>query len=316
MIKYDIISIGSATVDVFVDVDLPVNHEQFCYPSGEKILINNLNITTGGGGTNSAVCFLKLGLKTGFVGCLGKDKNSDVIIDELKKENVNFLGKRIEVSSGYSIIFGGKNKNRTLFTWRGSNDLLKINNFKELDTKWFYFSSMLKNSFETQKKIAEYATKNNINLSLNISTYQAKRGLNELKPLLKNCKIFILNKEESEFLFKNENVFKECKNLGVEIVVITNGEKEVVCSDGNFIYRVTPIKTKVIDNTGAGDCFASTFTSYYIKTQNIENSLKCALLNASSVIQIPGAKNGLLSDKDIKSKLNKARIIIKREVIK
>jgi len=73
MSKYDVITMGSAVVDVFVDTTASEERGQLCFPIGDKILIKSLKFTSGGGGTNTAVSFSKLGLKVGFIGKLGSE---------------------------------------------------------------------------------------------------------------------------------------------------------------------------------------------------------------------------------------------------
>ena len=89
---YDIITAGSATVDVFVKTHVSRirdknKHEDFiAYPLGEKILVEDLHQEVGGGGTNTAVAFSRMGFKTGYFGALAKDNNSELIISTLKKD--------------------------------------------------------------------------------------------------------------------------------------------------------------------------------------------------------------------------------------
>lgn len=52
---------------------------------------------------------------------------------------------------------------------------------------------------------------------------------------------------------------------------------------------------KAISRTGAGDAFGSGFVSGLIKTENIKQAMAIGTLNAESVIQKHGAKNGLLT---------------------
>ena len=57
MNKFNIITFGSAVVDAFVDVAVMEDKEKICFPLGSKILIENVNFSIGGGGTNTAVAF-------------------------------------------------------------------------------------------------------------------------------------------------------------------------------------------------------------------------------------------------------------------
>ena len=57
--------------------------------------------------TNNAVGFARLGLKTGCISAVGSDDNGHLIISDLKKESVDFLGKVKEGKTGYSVILAG-----------------------------------------------------------------------------------------------------------------------------------------------------------------------------------------------------------------
>ena len=98
--KYDIVSIGSATRDVFLNsanfesrrhADSPTGTEQ-CFPLGSKIEINKMVFTTGGGGTNAAVTFARQGLKTADIGVVGRDFNGRAILEELAKTRRELKG--------------------------------------------------------------------------------------------------------------------------------------------------------------------------------------------------------------------------------
>jgi len=322
---YDIITVGSATVDVFANTESELikiktsnsEEELIAYPSGSKILIKELRFTTGGGGTNTAVSLARLGHKVGYLGSLGNDENGRKILDLLKKEKIDFIGKLINDTTGYSIILDSIEHDRTILTYKGANDKLKFSdiNLKKLKTKWFYFSSMISESFKTLEKLAEFAEKNNIKIAFNPSTYLAKKGKNYLKKILTRTTILVLNNEEASLLVGKNNIkimLKKLCELGPRIAVITNGKKEINAYDGKNIYTMIPNKIKVVESTGAGDAFASSFLSGMIKKSNIEFALKLGLVNSESVIQHGGAKNKLLKYKEALENIKKSSVKIKK----
>ena len=85
---YDVITVGSATIDAFVNTDSELikiknstrEEELIAYPAGTKLIIKELNFTVGGGGTNTAVSFSRLGLRVGYLGMLGEDQNARHIL--------------------------------------------------------------------------------------------------------------------------------------------------------------------------------------------------------------------------------------------
>ena len=322
---YDIITVGSATVDVFANTESELikiktsnsEEELIAYPSGSKILIKELRFTTGGGGTNTAVSLARLGHKVGYLGSLGNDENGRKILDLLKKEKIDFIGKLINDTTGYSIILDSIEHERTILTYKGANDKLKFSdiNLKKLKTKWFYFSSMISESFKTLEKLAEFAEKNKINIAFNPSTYLAKKGIDYLKKILTRTSILILNNEEALLLVGKNNVktmLKELYKLGPEIIIITDGKKAINAYDGKNIYVLIPNKIRVVESTGAGDAFASSFLSGMIKKNNVDFALRLGLVNSESVIQKSGAKNKLLKYREALEIIKKSPIKIKK----
>ena len=313
--SYDVITIGSGTLDVFVDTDSEIlkkkgsADELMAYPLGSKLLIKKLNFEIGGGGTNTAVSFARFGLKTGWIGSIGKCDNSKNILEILHKEKIDFLGRIGNGVLGYSVILDSIGHDRTILTFKGENNNLDFNDISsnKLKTKWFYFCSMVGKSFITQKKLAKFAYDNKIRLAFNPSSYQAKLGAKVLAPILKYTNLLILNLEEARLLvgqdLEVQELIEKIHKTGPHLVIITDGSKGAYCSDMANIFKVHPHNIKIKETTGAGDAFASSFLGAFIKSDdNVKLALKIALINAQSVIQHYGAKNILLSWNDVVSK--------------
>lgn len=292
---FDIITFGSAVVDVSVDSNAREKGKFIYYPIGEKMLVKNLDFSVGGGGTNTAVAFSRFGLKTGFIGKLGDDESEKKILGLLRRERVRFLG-RIEKGavSGHSIVLESKEKDRTILTYKGVNDKLKFKELKlgRLKTKWLYFSALLGDSFETQKKLVKYLIKKGTKIAFNPSSYIIKKL--DLNPILKFCEILVLNKEEARMLVNKGDLLKGLRKLGPKIVIVTDRDRMIYAYDGKKKYCLKPHKIKVIDRTGAGDAFASGFVAGRITEKSIEESLKLGLKESEAEIKHHGVKNKLL----------------------
>ena len=316
MKKYDVISVGSGLVDAFVRAEFEEKKGVIHLPVGTKILVKGITFSPGGGGVNSAMCFAHLGLKAGFLGKMGSGYNSDIILRELGKGNVDFLGIRAKEHTGYSIILESKKKNRTILTFKAASDNLKFDevNLNKLNTKWFYFTSLGEESFNTQKKIAIFGKRNGIKIAYNPSSYHTKNGAKYLSDILRNCDFLSLNKEEARMLVKSGDLHIGLRKLGPGIVCITDGENEGGVYDGDLLYRYWPPKVKVKEATGAGDIFGSSFIAGLIKFNNIEKALKVAITHATFAIsQEDGINRRLLRFKDIENIIKHEKFKIKKE---
>jgi ribokinase len=322
---FDIITVGSATVDVFAKTEFcemlkGINKEKcIAYPVGSKILVDELIMSAGGGGTNTAVALSRLGHKVAFLGKIGVQENAHRIKIVLKEEKVDMS---LTVSSknsrtGYSIILDSLKHDRTILSYRGSNSNLKYNEIKikKLSTKCFLFTSMLGTSFKTQERLASFAKKHNIKLAFILSSYLAKKGLRKLRNILKKVDILIMNKDEASMLlgkYKIEKLLRKLSSLGPKIVSITDGKKKVYAIDSEYIYSANPNNIKIVETTGAGDAFASTFVSGLIRKNNTEFAMKLGMTNAESVIRHHGAKEKLLTYREALKEMKKRPIKVKK----
>jgi len=323
---FDVITIGSATIDCFVDTGKKLFHkcemhgkEAFVHvPFGSKIVCDKLTYGTGGGGTNTAVSFARLGLKTAYLGKFGGDQ-SDVIFSQLKKEKIDTSLIVSAKDTGFSVILDAKGHDRTVITYKASNNLLSYNEVKKskLKTKWFYMASMMGKSFDTMMKLVDFACKHDIKIAFNPSAYIAKQGYNKLKKILRCTDALILNKEEAGLLFgKNypiKTTLKKLKKLIKGVVVVTDGKNGCYCYDEKC-YFIGTSGNKPKEAAGAGDAFASGFVAGLIKGEDIPYSLQMGQANSESVIMKVGAKNDLLTSVQMKKAIKKAgrKVVSKR----
>jgi len=329
--SFDVITIGSATVDVFAHTD-PLHehlkhthhHIDVCYPLGAKILVKELEFFTGGGGTNTGVGFARLGFETGYLGKLGKDENSSQIFKCLKDEQVTFLGAISKNKlTGYSIIIDAVAEDRTIFTFKGANDTLTVKDvdFTKLFARWFYLCSMMNESFETQKRIITYAVQHKIKFAFNPSLYLTQKGAKHLAHILKHAEILIFNKDEAQALISDndsdpQNLCMKIARLGPKIVVITDGKNGSNCynTHEHMFYSTKPARVKIVETTGAGDAFGVGFVAGIMKEKSTEIALKMGMLNAESVISAKGAKNILLGKKLFAMAEKDRRPVVKKKI--
>ena len=105
----------------------------------------------------------------------------------------------------------------------------------------------------------------------------------------------LIKQEPSTYLF----------NEGVEIICITDGSNGTTCLTKDDKYQIDAIKLdKVIDSTGAGDTFAATFISNYLKDNNLKSSLRIANYAAARACLFMGGLGGVTSQKELEEFIN------------
>jgi len=290
---FDVVTFGSAVIDTFVDTEFNKRNNSFSYPAGAKILVNGLKSDIGGGATNTAVAFSRLGFSVGSICKIGDDNNGLDVLNMFRREKIKFLGSIAQGETGESIILDSKGNGRTVLTFKGPGNSIRLSKIGKIKTKWLYYSSVLGESFRTQVELAKKAK---ARVAFNPSEYIIKAL--DIRPLLKLTEVLILNKEEAQLLckkYKKKGDLLVClREFGPNVVVVTDKNKLVYAFDGEKKYSIKPHNVKVVERTGAGDAFASGCVAGIIVGKSMQECLKLGLKESESVIRYFGAKNKLL----------------------
>jgi sugar/nucleoside kinase (ribokinase family) len=323
---YDIITIGSATRDVFIEpkesrVETSKKYKTgkgLCFSFESKIDVPEIHFRTGGSAVNSAVTFARQGIKTAILCKVGKDASARSILRRLGKVGVStsFVIRDSKYLTAYSIIMvaGG---GRTIFVHRGATERLCCDEpipFDKLkNTKWFYMTNLGGRSAKIFLPLINFAHKNNIKIALNPGKTQLKLG-KSLMPVLEKIDVLILNQEEASYVTgvefsKEKEIFQKLDKWVKGIVVMTKGPDGFTACDNENIYAGGVLKEPVyIDRTGAGDAFGSGVVSALIKQKPLDEALQFASANATGVLGEWGANEGLLETRDGMYKFGKLEI--------
>ena len=310
--EYDVITLGSATQDVFmsskdfkiVEDESLITKKGLCVPLGSKLKMKSVTFAMGGCGTNAAVTFANQGLKTAYLGLLGKDCAGDMVKSELKKNNVStdLMIDSDKDQTAFSVILSVPNNGRSILKKLGACHNMTDSDFDydKIKTKWIYAGSLSGNAYKSLDSLLDFAVKNNIKIAASpVGQSQLGEGLERTRSLLDKIDILILNKEEASRLTetdfnKEEEIFNKLDKLTKGIKVMTKGPGGVKVSDGEYHYSAGIPESGLVDRTGAGDAFSSAFLAGYIEKKDIVYAIQLATANATSVLQEMGAINGLL----------------------
>lgn len=301
-----ILAIGAATQDVFLrnsrllrQVCIDSTHDLCELELGAKIDVNKIHFSTGGGATNAATTFARQGLKTSFMGVIGDDPAGRQILEVMDSEFIDT--SRVEISSNYSTDYStiilADNGERTALTYRGASSHIFAENFtlepREFD--WLYVSNLAGRT-DAINKIFHEASSKGVKIMWNPGVKELDNP-EEIRSLLEDVEILIVNKEEAQKLFGEfecEELLIRSKNL-VEIMIITDGSNGAWARSGDTLVRTGMYEDVAVkDMTGAGDAFGSGFLSQWSQGAEFKQALLFASANSTAVVQEIGAKEGIL----------------------
>jgi len=115
----------------------------------------------------------------------------------------------------------------------------------------------------------------------------------ERAEFLKYVDLVKVNRLESSFVSEKTNyddICEELRGFGPKVIALTRAEKGSIVMEEES-YRIPPYLTTVVDKTGAGDVWFSSFAIRYLETKNALESGLFASAAASFVIEDFGTKN-------------------------
>jgi len=319
----DILTIGTITQDMFlcgldrIQMQKIKERPYLCLPLGAKLGVEKIVSTYGGSALNTAISFKKQGLSVGIIGlnCSGEDTSK---IPHLLKQNkiTNFLYKVGSLAHlPLSIILVNADGERTILNHKEDNykwpkDILTTN---MPDSRVVVVGSL-----NGQKEIWQALFKQKKKKGFVLAVNPGRGDLDIFKNnprFLNEIDVLMLNREEGAYLtgekYLNwQKIFKTLDQLINGIIVMTDGEKGSMVSDGQTVWSAAAITPEtLIEKTGAGDAFLSGFVYglynqkgllVFDKSANgIERALRLGTVNAYNVVRFVGASTGLFSFKNL-----------------
>lgn len=314
----DFTCVGSATEDVFVSVPdahlfrVEDRQQEMAYLAleyGAKIRVGDVHIDTGGGATNTAVTFARMGLKTGIVTKIGVDGPGDRVIAGMGRDGIETGGvvRDTEHRTGYSVIITGFTGDRTILVYRGASAFLRES---EIDwdylarTSWVYMNSMAGETAAVFPRILEFCGERGIHVALNPGKEQRALGMAGLAPYLRNVTLLVCNRSEAYEITgvppdrgpgDEERMLKMLLDAGCANVVLTYGSEGSEGMNASGHWKVPVIEGPVVSTVGAGDAFAAACAVGLHRGLGLEQAMRIGTANAASVVQVLGAKNGILT---------------------
>jgi len=323
---FDVITIGSATRDVFLrsKAITIVRGKEFrtgkgiCFSLGSKLTLDELHFFVGGGAVNTAATFANQGFKVAALAAVGNDIRGKEIIRAVKERGIatKFLYRDPHELTAYSIILCTPKGERTILRYRGAVWHLYEYSipWKNLQARWFYINHIGDKSAPLLARFISHAKKQGTPIAFNPGRTQFEMK-DKIILLLSDIDIFMVNQEEASSLTgipyqKKDQIFERLNRWVKGIVIMTMGPKGVEVSDGKVRWSAGILKTgKIIDRTGAGDAFGSGFVAALLKKpEDIEYAIQFASSNATGTLSEWGATNGLLKKGDSPFKWGKLRI--------
>lgn len=303
------VCLGNVLVDVLVK---PVDKLP---PVGGLLATDHVEMALGGCASNTAVALSRLGVPTSLWGKVGKDAFSTFALEQLREAKVDVSGMKADpkVSTSATVVLVDSKARRSFLHSVAANDhiyrrdlsLPKLSRFSHLHIGGYFLFPKLDGA--PMAAILREAQKKGLTTSLDTAWDMKNRWMKALKPCLPYLDYFMPSEREVKMLLGHTNTVKAAKAflaLGAKCVMVKLGEKgSYLMNRQGESFHVRAFKPRVVDTTGAGDCFCAGFIKGLSLGWPLMRCLQLGNAAGACAVSALGATTGLKSFQQVKSHL-------------
>ena len=310
-----ILGAGSALLDILARVD-----DSFLsrYVEGEKggmLLVdsaaqrrligrmekNAMSRAIGGSAFNTISALTSLGMKTSFLGKLGKDENGVYYTDAYRKlgGDPSSFKYSSEAPTGTCLSLVTPDSERTMRTDLGASSTLCADDVSENDfagVTHVHMEGYLLFFLDTVRKILSLAKRNSCTVSLDFASFEVVRMFRkELPELLeKYVDVIFANEDEARAFCGQDSFSPEAAadelSRYCSTVVVKLGREGSFIRENSIDYRIPPVLADAVDTTGAGDLWQGGFLYGYLNGCGVEAAGRMGSVLGSEIVRVFGAQ--------------------------
>ncbi|CAN5856939.1 ribokinase [soil metagenome] len=281
--------------------------------TGETLLGATVSFLPGGKGLNQAVAAARLGVPTAMIGAVGNDAFGNSLRSFLADNDIDCSGVReIDGPATGVAIIQVANKDNAITVASGANlqfTRALVRQAPQADEVWV---AQFETPVAETHAILKQARAAGARTVLNLAPFLAYP-----ERLLKHVDIAVLNEIELSQATgialrassAMRHVVAACQTLrakGVRTVVATLGARGSVVVNADAATEVAAFKAKVVDTTGAGDCFVGALAAQLAKGATPVDAARYASAAAACSVETLGAAPSMPTAGDVAGRLARA----------
>ena len=259
-----------------------------------------LTRSSGGSVANSIVVCAQLGGRAAYCGLVGDDGNGTTYLDDLKRQQVTFVGVSSHgATTGTCVVGITPDAERTFSVHLGIAGFLAPSHLVDApirNSEWSYIEGYLLSSetaFDAAKMVATTAHAAGKKVALSLSdVFIVKTFQQRIEELLPYCSLLFANSSEALAFTGRKNEDDAFRALadrvpGIALTLGANGARLLFSGEE---CRQPGIPAKAIDTTGAGDAFAGGVLYGLVSGWDVQRSAHLGCLLGAKVVTQFGAR--------------------------
>ncbi len=277
---------------------------------GRLVLVDDIQLHTGGCALNTGIALRRLGVSTGIMGKVGKDGFGDFLLKIMEQEGLDIRGIKKEegIYTSSTMVMVDPDGERRFVHYIGANGRFGL---RDIDWEIMAEARILhvagamvmpaldgKPLSELLKKAKEMKKITSLDTVWDISG----RWLTLIEEALPYVDYFLPSFEEAKMLSGEEEpaaIAEFFLKKGAGVVGIKMGAKGCYVADGETEITTPAYKVQAVDTTGAGDAFVGGFLAGVIEGWELEFTSRFANAVGAFCVQGIGASPGIKSREEI-----------------
>lgn len=272
-----------------INIDITIHSNQ--YPAeGGSTSAEQADFRLGGSGCITALCLQLLGQPTALAANMGEDTFSQFAGEYFDASDIDasLVQTLADEQTGFFLTLVTSGGQRTLFSNRGANAvaiaedqvLARLGEFSHLHVSGYSIKG--NEQYAAARKVIERAYSSGISVSLDPGICTSEQAAERILGLIKYVHYFLPNQDELASLVKDmefEEKVATLLELGCRAVILKQGSAGGKYFEKGFAVGVPAQNDsgkKIVDTTGAGDCFNGGFLNGILNGKSPEDALKLA----------------------------------------
>jgi ribokinase len=278
--------------------------------AGETILDGKVSFLPGGKGSNQAIAAARLGARTEMLGAVGDDVFGKTLRDVLADNGVYAAGVKVVrgETTGVAVIQVAEGDN-AITGAAGANARFAKSMIGRKPRKGEIWVAQFETPLATTEAVFRRARAAGARTILNLAPM-----VRHPKRLLRLVDIAVLNEIELAqatgikitATSSQAVIAAACRKLGPAIVIATLGGRGLVMVSPDGVVALPAFKAKVVDTTGAGDCFVGALAARLLSGASIIEAARYANAAAACSVERLGATPSMPTSKEVAARLARA----------
>ena len=278
--------------------------------AGETILDGTVALLPGGKGSNQAIAAARLGARVAMLGAVGDDVFGVTLRDVLAADGVDASGVKVMrgETTGVAVIQVAEGDN-AITGAAGANGRFTKSMIRRSPRKGDIWIAQFETPVATTEAAFRKARAAGARTILNLAPivkFPAR--------LMKLVDIAVLNEIElsqatgTQLTVKSPDrtIAAACRKLGAPTVIATLGARGVIIVSGDSMTFLPAYKVRVVDTTGAGDCFVGALAARLAAGATLIEAARYANAGASCSVERLGATPSMPRPREVARRLARA----------